>query len=70
MELGCIPWSDPREPGEGILRARQIVFEVSGREFPLGPGDRLLLPAGVAHRARAGPDGARYLIGLAASAIQ
>jgi len=98
MELGCIPWNDPREPGEGALRARlegegfevhawrdpadriygehshdcdeslwvvrgQIVFEVNGREFPLGPGDRLLLPAGVAHRARAGPDGARYLIG-------
>jgi quercetin dioxygenase-like cupin family protein len=98
MELGCIPWNDPRAPGEAILRARlegegfevsawrdpadrvycehsheydeslwvvrgQIVFEVSGRQFPLGPGDRLLLPAGVAHRARAGPDGARYLIG-------
>ena len=95
MKLGCIPWNDPREPGEGMLRARledevrawrdpadriydehhhdcdeslwvvrgQIVFEVCGCEFPLGPGDRLLLPAGVAHRARAGPDGARYLIG-------
>jgi quercetin dioxygenase-like cupin family protein len=40
-----------------------IVFEVSGREFPLGPGDRLLLPAGIAHRAKAGPDGVAYLIG-------
>jgi quercetin dioxygenase-like cupin family protein len=40
-----------------------IVFEVSGQEFPLGPGDRLLLPAGVAHRAKAGPDGVSYLIG-------
>ena len=98
MKLGCIPWNDPREPGEGMLRARledegfevrawrdpadriydehhhdcdeslwvvrgQIVFEVCDCVFPLGPGDRLLLPAGVAHRARAGPDGARYLIG-------
>jgi hypothetical protein len=22
MNLGCIPWNDPREPGEGMLRAR------------------------------------------------
>lgn len=98
MELRSIPWSDPREPGEGTLRTRleaegfevhawrdpadrvygehhhdcdeslwvvrgTIVFEVSGREFPLGPGDRLLLPAGIAHRAKAGPDGVAYLIG-------
>jgi mannose-6-phosphate isomerase-like protein (cupin superfamily) len=98
MELRCIPWSDARQPGEGMLRSKleeegfevhpwrdpadriygehhhdcdetlwvlrgTIVFEVSGREFPLGPGDRLLLPAGIAHRARAGPDGVTYLIG-------
>ncbi len=45
-----------------VLRGT-IVFEASGREFALGPGDRLLLPAGVAHRAKVGPDGATYLIG-------
>jgi quercetin dioxygenase-like cupin family protein len=38
-------------------------FRVDDREFALGPGDRLHLPARVAHRAVAGPDGAMYLIG-------
>ena len=45
-----------------VLRG-SIVLEVDGRTYPLGPGDRLLLPAGLAHRATAGPDGASYLIG-------
>lgn len=40
-----------------------IVFRVDEREYRLGPGDRLLLPAGILHSARAGPDGATYLIG-------
>jgi len=40
-----------------------IVFGADGREFPLGPGDRLMLPAGTVHTARVGPDGATYLIG-------
>jgi mannose-6-phosphate isomerase-like protein (cupin superfamily) len=67
------PWRDPADRIYGehchdcdeslwVVRG-SIVFVVSGREFPLGPGDRLLLPAGVAHRAKAGPDGASYLIG-------
>jgi mannose-6-phosphate isomerase-like protein (cupin superfamily) len=66
-------WRDPadriygehhHECDESLWVVRgSIVFEASGREFPLGPGDRLLLPAGVAHRARAGPDGVSYLIG-------
>jgi mannose-6-phosphate isomerase-like protein (cupin superfamily) len=78
--FGVHAWRDPADRiysehshdcDESLWVVRgQIVFEVSGREFPLGPGDRLLLPAGVAHRARAGPDGARYLIGRASSAIQ
>jgi quercetin dioxygenase-like cupin family protein len=41
----------------------QIELEVDGRHFPLGPGDRIELPRGTVHRARAGPDGAVYLIG-------
>jgi len=45
-----------------ILRG-SMEFEVDGRAYPLGPGDRLELPAGVVHRATAGPDGAIYLIG-------
>jgi quercetin dioxygenase-like cupin family protein len=40
-----------------------MVFRVDGRDYPLGPGDRLQLPANVAHRATAGPDGATYLSG-------
>ena len=40
-----------------------MVFRVGDREYPLGPGDRLLLPANVVHGAIAGPDGATYLIG-------
>src|SRR5262245_30811929 len=40
-----------------------IVFGAEGREYPLGPGDRLMLPAGMVHTAHAGPDGATYLIG-------
>ena len=66
-------WRDPadrvydehaHECDESLWVVRgSIVFEVSGSEYLLGPGDRLLLPAGVAHRARAGPEGASYLIG-------
>ena len=40
-----------------------MVFRVDGRDYPLGPGDRLQLPANLVHRAIAGPDGATYLIG-------
>jgi quercetin dioxygenase-like cupin family protein len=40
-----------------------IVFGVEGRDYALGPGDRLMLPAGTVHTARAGRAGARYLIG-------
>src|SRR5262249_33821647 len=40
-----------------------IVFAVSGDEFVLEPGDRLMLPAGTPHTARVGPRGATYLIG-------
>lgn len=40
-----------------------IVFEIDGREYRLMPGDRLMLPSGTVHAARAGSAGARYLIG-------
>ncbi len=43
--------------------AGEIVFGVAGGEYRLGPGDRLMLPAGTVHTARVGPQGARYLIG-------
>lgn len=40
-----------------------IVFQVGEDEIPLGPGDRLELPAATLHRAVAGCEGAQYLIG-------
>jgi quercetin dioxygenase-like cupin family protein len=41
----------------------EIVFGADGRDYRLGPGDRLMLPAGTVHAAHAGDVGARYLIG-------
>ena len=41
----------------------EIVFGADNQYFPLGPGDRLMLPTGTVHPARAGAEGARYLIG-------
>jgi quercetin dioxygenase-like cupin family protein len=41
----------------------EIVFGADGRDFRLGPGDRLMLPKGTVHTARAGSKGASYLIG-------
>ena len=41
----------------------EIVFGAGGREFRLKGGDRLLLPRGIVHTARAGAVGATYLIG-------
>ena len=41
----------------------EITFGAEGRSLRLGPGDRLMLPAGTVHTADAGPAGATYLIG-------
>ena len=41
----------------------EITFGVAGHEYCLGPGDRLMLPKGTVHTARAGQWGATYLIG-------
>jgi quercetin dioxygenase-like cupin family protein len=43
--------------------AGAITFGADGRELRLGPGDRLMLPAGTVHTARAGAAGATYLVG-------
>ena len=40
-----------------------ITFQIAGTDYPLGPGDRLVLPRGTVHTAEAGRDGATYLIG-------
>jgi quercetin dioxygenase-like cupin family protein len=41
----------------------EITFGADGCEIRLGPGDRLMLPAGTVHTARAGAGGATYLVG-------
>ncbi|MFQ5666566.1 MAG: cupin domain-containing protein [Candidatus Binatia bacterium] len=41
----------------------EMTFGAGGTEFRLRPGDRLLLPKGTVHTARAGADGVTYLIG-------
>jgi quercetin dioxygenase-like cupin family protein len=43
--------------------AGEITFGVGGEQYRLCAGDRLMLPRGTIHTARAGRDGARYLIG-------
>ncbi len=40
-----------------------ITFHVGGEDYPLRPGDRLMLPRGTVHGATAGSTGATYLIG-------
>jgi quercetin dioxygenase-like cupin family protein len=41
----------------------EITFGAGREELRLGPGDRLMLPRGTVHTAKAGPRGATYLIG-------
>ena len=41
----------------------EITFGIEGHEYRLGPGDRLMLPKGTVHSAKAGPGGAAYWIG-------
>jgi quercetin dioxygenase-like cupin family protein len=71
--FACFAWSDgpgaeyaphshDHDESLWLLRGR-MRFGAEGREFDLGPGDRLMLPAGTVHTAVAGSDGATYLIG-------
>ena len=39
------------------------MFRINEKDYTLGLGDRLMLPAGTVHAAQAGPGGASYLIG-------
>jgi quercetin dioxygenase-like cupin family protein len=41
----------------------EMTFGVAGRELHLRAGDRLMLPKGTIHTARAGANGVTYLIG-------
>jgi len=54
--------SHPCDESLWVVRGR-IALRVDGRDYVLGPGDRLELPGGTRHSALAGPEGAHYLIG-------
>jgi quercetin dioxygenase-like cupin family protein len=66
-------WSDPvgadyqahsHDLDECIwLLAGEMTFAALGRDVRLAAGDRLLLPKGTEHTARAGAAGATYLVG-------
>ncbi len=56
------PHAHERDESIWVFRGR-IVFEAEGRSLALGPGDRLLLPAGTSHSALVGDEGASYLVG-------
>jgi len=56
------PHSHERDERLWLLEG-EMTFEVAGRSYRLGPGDRFELPAGTRHAATAGPQGATYLIG-------
>jgi quercetin dioxygenase-like cupin family protein len=72
---GCsvFQWSDPpgadyrpheHDHDESIwMVCGEMTFTASGRELRLAAGDRLMLPKGTVHTARAGADGATYLVG-------
>jgi quercetin dioxygenase-like cupin family protein len=72
---GCtvFQWSDPaaaeypphaHDHDESIWIVRgEMTFTAQGRALRLGAGDRLMLPKGTVHGARAGAEGATYLVG-------
>jgi quercetin dioxygenase-like cupin family protein len=75
LEDGFDPFAWVDEPGKlysahthehdesiWIIRG-SMQFRVGDKMFDLRPGDRLLLPRGSQHEAKAGPDGCEYLVG-------
>jgi len=72
---GCsvFEWSDPagadyqphqHDHDESIWIVRGVMtFTALGRDLRLGAGDRLMLPRGTVHGARAGAEGTTYLVG-------
>lgn len=75
LEEGFDPFAWVDEPGKTyeshshshdetiwILRGT-MQFKIGGQIFDLEPGDRLTLPRGSQHAAKAGPEGCEYLVG-------
>lgn len=61
---GCVYTSHAHERDESLwMIAGSMTFVIEGRSYRLEAGDRLTLPRGVVHEARAHDAGARYLIG-------
>jgi quercetin dioxygenase-like cupin family protein len=68
-----IAWSDPphrtyaphhHAHDESLWCVRgAITFQIDGTDYPLGPGDRLMLPRHTVHAAVVGGEGTTYLIG-------
>ena len=70
---GCYSWSNG--PGDTYARHTHsyekvlycvdgsITFILEDRDIRLGPGDRMVLPAGTAHGAVVGPDGCTCIEG-------
>ncbi|HEY7199591.1 MAG TPA: cupin domain-containing protein [Candidatus Dormibacteraeota bacterium] len=70
---GCYAWSngpgdryaEHTHPYEKVLYcvAGSITFTLPDRELRLGPGDRMVLPAGTVHGAVVGPNGCSCIEG-------
>ena len=70
---GCHSWSNGpgdvyaphTHPYEKVLYCVEgsITFTLADRALELGPGDRMVLPAGTLHGARVGPAGCRCIEG-------
>jgi mannose-6-phosphate isomerase-like protein (cupin superfamily) len=70
---GCYAWSngpgdryaEHTHPYEKVLYcvAGSITFTLRDRELRLGPGDRMVLPAGTVHGAVVGPNGCSCIEG-------
>jgi quercetin dioxygenase-like cupin family protein len=57
-----VPHSHDEDESIWVVEGR-IAFGVGGSEYPLGAGDRLMLPKGTVHTAEVGAEGALYLVG-------
>ena len=62
LELGSVfPLHSHPHEQLGVVLLGEQVLAIDGVEYPLGPMDGYVIPAGVEHSARFGPDGATVL---------